>query len=134
MVAHLRAPLQEDHRAVAHHRIDQVQIDLALVVRLHLHQDLHLLARNLVKSVQLAEVVLTALEQRVKFLKVEKSAIHAVFVPLHKNAINRAFVHVSSSLISLRMLLVKNSRRVFAQSFLVSLQRMQKLLHAIWFA
>jgi hypothetical protein len=70
-----------------------------------------------VKSVQLAEVVLTALGQLVKFLKVVKSAIHAGFVPLHKNAINRAFVHVSSSLIFLRMSLVKNSRRVFAQNF-----------------
>jgi hypothetical protein len=117
MVAHLRVPLQEDHRAVVHHRIDQVQIDLALVVRLHLHQDLHLLhVHNLVRNAQLAEVALTALEQHVKFLKVVKSAIHAGFVPLHKNAINREFVHASSNQIFLRMSLVKNSRKVFVQS------------------
>jgi hypothetical protein len=73
-------------------------------LRVHLHlQDLLLRVHNLVKNVQLAEVVLTALEQRVKFLKVVKSVIHEGFVPLHKNAINRAFVHVSSNQIFPKM-------------------------------
>jgi hypothetical protein len=126
MVAHLRAPLQEDRRAVVHHRIVLAQIVLAqivlaqivqvLAVLLHL-QDLLLRVRNLVKSVQRAEVALTAPEQHVKFLKVVKSAIHVGFVLLHKNAINLEFVHASSNQIFLKMSLVKNSRRVFAQSY-----------------
>jgi hypothetical protein len=117
MVAHLHVPLQEDHRTGVHHQIVHHQIDLAPVVHRHLHHDLHLLARNLEKSVQLAEVALTELEQRVKFRKVAKSAIHVGFVLLHKNATNHEFVRVFLSQIFLKMSLVKNSRRVFVQSF-----------------
>jgi hypothetical protein len=107
VVVHLHVPLQEDHRAAVLHRII-----LALVVHLHL-----LRVRNLVKSVLPAEVVQTALVLRVKFLKVVKSAIHAGFVPLHKNAINREFVHASSNQIFLKMSLVKSLKRVFVQNF-----------------
>jgi hypothetical protein len=107
VVVHLHVPLQEDHRAAVLHRIV-----LALVVHLHL---LHV--RNLVKSVLPAEVVQTALVLRVKFLKVVKSAIHAGFVPLHKNAISREFVHASSNQIFLKMSLVKSLKRVFVQNF-----------------
>jgi hypothetical protein len=107
VVVHLRAPLQEDHRAAALHRIVQ-----ALVVHLHL---LHV--HNLAKSVLPAEVVQTALAQHVKFLRVVKSAIHAGFVPLHKNAISREFVHASSNQIFLKMSLVKSLKRVFVQNF-----------------
>jgi hypothetical protein len=70
-----------------------------------------------VKIVLLAEVAQTALEQRVKFLKVVKSVIHAGFGQLHKNAINREFVHVSLNQIFLKMSLVKNSKKVFVQNF-----------------
>jgi hypothetical protein len=97
---------------VVHHRIDLVLGVLVLVVLLHL---LHV--HNLVRNAQLAEVALTALEQHVKFLKVVKLVIHAGFVPLHKNVTNQEFVHVSLNQIFLKMSLVKNSKRVFAQSF-----------------
>jgi hypothetical protein len=70
-----------------------------------------------VKIVLPAEVVQIAPVQRVKFLRVVKSAIHAGFDQLHKNAINREFVHVSLNQIFLKMSLVRNSKRVFAQSY-----------------
>jgi hypothetical protein len=54
-------------------------------------------------NVQLAVEDLTAQVQLVKFLKGVKSAIHAGFAPLHKNAINRESVHESSNLIFLKM-------------------------------
>jgi hypothetical protein len=68
-------------------------------------------------NVQLAVEDLIALVQLVKFRKVVKSAIHAGFAPLHKNAINREFVHESLSLIFLRMSQVKSSRRAFELSY-----------------
>jgi hypothetical protein len=70
-----------------------------------------------VKIVLLAEAVQTAPVQHVKFLKVVMSAIHAGFVPLHKNAINHEFVHESSSQIFLMTLQVKSSRRVYVQNY-----------------
>jgi hypothetical protein len=115
MVVHRRAPLQEDHRVVAHHRIVPVQVDLALAAHRHL-QDLLLHVHNLERNAQLAEVAQTALGQHVKFPKVVKSAIHAGFVPLHKNATNQEFAHVSLNRIFLKMSLARNSKRVFAQS------------------
>jgi hypothetical protein len=126
MVAHLRAPLLEDHRVVVHHRIVLAQIVLAQIVLaqivlalaalLHL-QDLQFHVHNLVRNAQLAEVVLTAPEQHVKFLKVVKPVIHAGFVLLHKNGINLEFVRASSNQIFQMMSLVRNSKRVFAQSY-----------------
>jgi hypothetical protein len=65
---------------------------------------LHLLEMN----VQLAVEDLIALVRLVKSLKVVKSAIHAGFVPLRKNAINHEFVHVSLNLIFLKMSQVKS--------------------------
>jgi hypothetical protein len=109
MVALLHVHPHQDHRAAVHHRIVQ-----ALAV--HLHPDLHLLARNLAKIVQLVAVAMTALAQHVKFRRAVMSAIHAGFVQLHKNVINREFVHASLNQIFLKMLQVKNSRRAFAQS------------------
>jgi hypothetical protein len=94
VVVHLRVPLQEDHPVV--------------VPLHHVH--------NLVKSVLRAEVVQTALAQHVKFLRAVKSASHAGFVPLHKNAINHEFVHAYLNQISQKTSLVKNSKRVFARS------------------
>jgi peptide subunit release factor 1 (eRF1) len=105
VVVHLRVHLQEDHQVDVPHRI---------VLALAAH---HLRVHNLVKIVLLAEVAQTALEQRVKFLKVVKSVIHAGFGQLHKNAINREFVHVSLNQIFLKMSLVKNSKKVFVQNF-----------------
>jgi hypothetical protein len=67
-------------------------------------------------NVQLAVEDLIALVQLVKFRKVVKSAIHAGFAPLHKNAINREFAHESLNLIFLKMSQARNSRRAFALS------------------
>jgi hypothetical protein len=68
-------------------------------------------------TVQLAVEDLIALVQPVKFPKAVKSAIHAGFVPLHKNAINREFVHASLNRIFLRMSQVKSSKRAFELSY-----------------
>jgi hypothetical protein len=83
---------------------------------LHVHQVLDHLPL-LVMSVQLAVEELIALVQPARFRRVVKSAIHAGFVPLHKNAINREFVHESLNLIFLKMSPARNSRRAFALSY-----------------
>jgi hypothetical protein len=70
-----------------------------------------------VKIVQLAVVAMIALAQLVKFRRAAMSVIHAGFVQLHKNAINREFVHASLNQIFLKMLQVKSSRRAFVQSY-----------------
>jgi hypothetical protein len=70
-----------------------------------------------VKIVLLAGVATTALAQHVKFRRAVMSVIHAGFVPLHKNAINHEFVHVSLNQIFLKMSQVKSSKRVFALNF-----------------
>jgi hypothetical protein len=49
--------------------------------------------------------------------KVVKSAIHAGFDQLHKNAINREYVHESLNLIFLKMSQARNSRRAFAPNY-----------------
>jgi hypothetical protein len=59
-------------------------------------------------SAQPAVEDLIVQELHVKFPKVVKSAIHAGFVPPHKNEINREFVHESLNQIFLRMLLAKS--------------------------
>jgi hypothetical protein len=59
-------------------------------------------------SVQLAVEDRIAQELLDKFLKVAKSAIHVGFDLLHKNVINREFVHVSLNQIFQKMLQVKN--------------------------
>jgi hypothetical protein len=91
---------QRAHRARVLHR-----------VHLHLHR-----VHNLAKNVLLVVDDLIALVQLVKFRKVVKSAIHAGFAPLHKNAINREFAHESLNLIFLKMSQARNSRRAFALS------------------
>jgi hypothetical protein len=68
-------------------------------------------------SVQLAAEELIELEQHVRFLKGVKSAIHAGFELLHKNAINREFVQESLNLISLKMSQEKSLRRAFAPNY-----------------
>jgi hypothetical protein len=90
------------------------QRDHLTVVLLRAH---HLRAHNHARSVLLVEVDLIAQVQHVKSLKVVKSAIHAGFVPLHKNVTNQEFAHVSLSQIFPKMSQVKNLKRVFAQSY-----------------
>jgi hypothetical protein len=63
------------------------------------------------------EVAQTVPVQRVKFLKVVKSTIHAGFAPPHKSAINHVYVHVSLSQIFLKMSQVKSWKRVFEQNY-----------------
>jgi hypothetical protein len=60
------------------------------------------------KSVQHEADEQIAQAQVVRFLKVEKSLIHAGFVPLRRNAINREFGRESSNQIFLRMSQVKS--------------------------
>jgi hypothetical protein len=67
-------------------------------------------------SAQHAAAAMTAPVQPVKSRKAVKSAIHAAFALLRKSAINQEFVHVSSNPTFLKMSLVKNLRRAFAQS------------------
>ena len=88
-----------------------------LAEKMNHHAPVNLHDHNLVKIVQLAVVALTAPVQPVKFLKVVKSAIHAGFAQLHRNATNHEFVHASLNRIFLKTLQVKNSRRAFAQSY-----------------
>jgi hypothetical protein len=71
-----------------------------MVVLLHAP---HLHAHSRVKIVLRAEGAQIALAQPVKFLRVAKPAIHAAFVPLQPNAINRVFAHVSLNQIFQRM-------------------------------
>jgi hypothetical protein len=97
--------LLEDHRAAVHHRIAQ-----ALAVHLLHH------AHNLAKIVQLAVVVMTALVQHVKFLKVVKSAIHAGFGLHHKSVTSLELDRASLNQIFLKTLQAKSSRRAFAQN------------------
>jgi hypothetical protein len=68
-------------------------------------------------NVQLAAEELIELEQHVRFLKGVKSAIHAGFAPLHKNAINREFVQESLNLIFLKMSQVKSLKRAFVRNY-----------------
>jgi hypothetical protein len=97
--------LLADHRPPDHHQVDLLQIA-------HHHRD-HNLARNVLLVVD----DLIAQVQRVKSLKVVKSAIHVGFAPLHKSAINHVFVPASLSQIFLKMSQVKSLKRAFAQSY-----------------
>jgi hypothetical protein len=102
---HLTVVLLRAHRHPDHHQGDQVLIA---------H---HLLVHNHERNVLLVVDDLIAQVQRVKSLKVVKSAIHAGFAPLHKSAINHVFGPASLSQIFLKMSQVKSLKRAFAQSY-----------------
>jgi ABC-type enterochelin transport system ATPase subunit len=92
------------------HHLDLHQVDQVLIA-------LHLRAHNHERNVLPVVDDLIAQVQRVKSLKVVKSAIHAGFVPPHKSAINHVFAPASLNQIFLKMSQVKSLRKVFAQSY-----------------
>jgi hypothetical protein len=97
--------VQRDHRAAVHRRNAQA-LAVLLLQRVH----------NLVKIVQLAEVVPIEQAQHVKFLKVVKSAIHAGFGLHHKSVTSLELDRASLNQIFLKTLQAKSSRRAFAQN------------------
>jgi hypothetical protein len=98
------------HLLAALHQVDLLLDDQVLIAH-------HLLVRNLARSVLLVVADLIAQVQRVKSLKVVKSAIHAGFAPPHKSAINHVFGPASLNQIFLKMSQGKSLKRAFAQSY-----------------
>jgi hypothetical protein len=88
-----------DHQLVDHQLVDHQLVDLPRVLPpVHHHE----------KNVQHEADEQIAQVQVVRFLKVVKSAIHAGFALLRKNAINREFVHESLNQIFPKMSQVKS--------------------------